>query len=87
MADRTLLQQPTLPGMVDGVISLDPPTLQCRDCGNTWTDGGRRGSIGLAVILSGCSGWGFVVTRCEHDRVRRCGDCNAAHRAQHQEAP
>lgn len=79
-----MLPQPTLPGKVDGVISLDPPMLQCYDCGEVWADGGRRNSIGFAVVLSGCRGWGFLV-RCKHEKVRRCGDCNAAHRAEHGE--
>ena len=77
-------QQPTLPGKVDGIISLDPPILQCRDCGATWTDGGRRDSIAYAVIQSGNHGWGFLV-RCRHEKIRRCGDCNAAHRAEYGE--
>lgn len=83
-----MLQQPTLPGSVDGIISLDPPTLQCRDCGETFTAyserTGRYSRIAMTVILSGCEGWGF--TRCGHDKIRRCGDCNAAHRAEHGEA-
>jgi len=74
-----MLPQPTVPGKVDGIISLDPPAIQCGECGEVWTDGNR---IGLAVILSGAAGWGFLVRNCSHDLMRRCGDCNLAHRAE-----
>ena len=74
-----MLPQPTLPGKVDGIVSLDPPMIQCHDCGEVWTEGR---TIGFAVVLSGCHGWGFLVARCPHEKVRRCGDCNAAHRAE-----
>lgn len=80
-----MLQQPTLPGLVDGIIGLDPTTLQCRDCGETWTAWsearGRFYGPAMTVILSSHHGWGFLV-RCSHEKVRRCGECNAAHRAE-----
>ena len=83
-----MLQQPTLPGLVDGIIGLDPCTLQCRDCGEIWTawSDARQEFYwpAMTVLLSGNAGWGFL-TRCGHDKVRRCGDCNAAHRAEHGE--
>lgn len=65
----TTPQRPTLPGKVDGIISMDPFTLQCRDCGETYV--GERPA--LSVILSG-----FHFHVCEgRDGVRRCPECLA----------
>ena len=44
----------------------------------------RSQRTAFAVILSGCSGWGFPI-RCKHEKVRRCGSCNEAHRREHDE--
>lgn len=83
-----MLQQPTVPDKVDGIICLDPPTLQCRDCGLTFTATsertGRNYPLSVTVILSGCEGWGFCgCSRSTGSKLRRCGDCNSAHRATH----
>jgi len=83
-----MLQQPTLPGKVDGIISLNPTTIQCRDCGETWTAWDERRQRyyppAMTIILSSHAGWGFL-TRCSHEKVRRCGEGNAAHRREHGE--
>jgi len=84
-----MLQQPTVAGKIDGIICLDPPTLQCRDCGETWTAGSERGQfyrMSVTVILSGCEGWGFMCRDRGCPVVRRCGACNTAHLAEHGEA-
>lgn len=86
-----MLPQPTLPGLVDGIISLDPTTLQCHDCGETWTAfserTGRHFGPALTILLSGAEGWGFLRIGCKHEKVRRCGDCNAAHQRDHDSPP
>ena len=48
---------PTLPGMVEGIVSMDPPTLQCQECGvlDTLEAHGMRSDkdrIGLLIVLS-----------------------------------
>lgn len=64
-------QLPTVPGKVDGVVSLSPFTLQCRDCGATAVM--ESGRIATFVILSG-----YHFHACEgRDGVRRCPDCLA----------
>lgn len=78
-----LLQQPNLPGKVDGIIALDPPTLQCRDCGEVWTSRSERTQrphgLATTVTLSHCHGWAFC-RHCGPGGVRRCGACHKAHR-------
>lgn len=41
--------RPDLPGKVHGIVSLDPPTVQCDGCGWTYS----RTNLGLAVLTSG----------------------------------
>lgn len=79
MTQQLELPRPTLPDCAPGIVSLDPPTLQCHDCGATYTDEKARGRIGWTVIFSAGQGWGFLY-HCEHPKVRRCGDCNQTHR-------
>lgn len=71
MTDQ-LLQQPTIPGKVDGFISVDPWQIQCRECGviTTKPDESR---IAIWVILA-------RFTFCPVDNVRRCPECRADHR-------
>lgn len=45
-----LLQQPTIPGKVDGIIGWDPCVLQCRECGETATQ--DRRSVATFIILA-----------------------------------
>lgn len=35
MTDTLPMLLPTLPGKVDGIVSEDPPTVQCQDCAAT----------------------------------------------------
>lgn len=90
-AGAQMLPQPHLPRYVPGIVSIDPPTLQCGDCGliyaATSEHTGRPYGLSLTVILSGCEGWGFCACTRGTDRshVRRCGACNEAHRATHEE--
>ena len=70
MNDRAMLQQPTLPGKVDGVIGWDPLVLQCRECGETYTQTERTAA--MAVILSG-----FHFHTCEPGSGRKCPECLA----------
>lgn len=69
------LQQPTLPGKVEGIIGWEPLELQCRDCGDVYT--GERKHPAADIILSG-----FHFHRCEgRDGKRRCPSCLAAVKA------
>lgn len=51
---------PTVPGCVDGIVSLSPAIIQCRECGVTDTcesvglpsKAGERGELAIVVILS-----------------------------------
>lgn len=59
--------KPTLPGHLDGIVDLDPPTVQCSGCGATHT----ARTIGLAVLGSGM--------RFHHgDNRRLCLECRRA---------
>lgn len=70
MTNTLPLLLPTVPDMVSGIVSLDPFTLQCADCGDT-ASGERPAST---VILSG-----FHFHVCEgRDGVRRCPTCLTA---------
>jgi hypothetical protein len=44
-------QLPTMPGLVDGIVSLDPPQIQCRGCGVIAT--GVTGKAALLVLTAG----------------------------------
>lgn len=59
---------PTVPGKVSGIVSLDPPTVQCHQCRATHTEP----QLGLCVILSG-----YRFHTCEKNPVRLCRDCMA----------
>lgn len=48
-SDELPMLRPDLPGFVHGIVSVDPPTVQCDGCG--WTYSHAR--MALAVILSG----------------------------------
>lgn len=62
---------PTVPGRVHGIVSLNPPTVQCDGCGRTHTDR----TLALAVLQSGIQ---FHPPGVDDDR-RLCRDC--AHQA------
>lgn len=61
--------QPDLPGYVHGIISTDPPTVQCDGCGVT-----RSGATWAhAVLLSG------ILFNTRNDDPRRlCKECRDA---------
>lgn len=70
-----MLQLPTVPGLVDGIVSRDPWALQCRECGLVAVKPDNR-RVSTFVILSG---YRFHI--CERDTgesKRRCPDCLAA---------
>lgn len=63
-------QLPTVEGRVDGVVSLDPPMLQCRGCGVVHTD--RPGKLALLILTSN------IIFHVGDGRTRRlCADCRA----------
>ena len=37
MSDTLPLLPPTVPGKVHGIVSVDPPTVQCDGCAATYT--------------------------------------------------
>lgn len=71
MSAIQMLQRPTLPDKVDGVVGWDPLELQCRECGELF-DGERR-SKAADIILSG---FHFHICEGRHG-IRRCPTCLA----------
>ena len=57
--------RPDLPGKVHGIVSLDPPTVQCDGCGYTYSNP----HLGLAVLTSG------IQFHPRHPGRRLCRDC------------
>jgi hypothetical protein len=45
---ETVEQLPTKPGLVDGIVSMDPPQVQCRGCGVIAT--GVTGKVALLIL-------------------------------------
>lgn len=69
MTQLALALLPDLPGLVHGIVSLDPPTIQCDGCGYVYT----RPHLAHAVILSGI---GFNARAAQRgDRRRLCVHC------------
>lgn len=68
MSDLALFPalQPDLPGYVHGIISTDPPTVQCDGCGVT-----RSGQTWAHAVLLG----DIVFSTRSTDRRRLCGSC------------
>ena len=62
---------PDVPGCVHGIVSLDPPTIQCDGCGKTYS---RPGLLSWAIILSGIT----FDPRLGYDGGRLCRDCGKA---------
>lgn len=58
---------PDIPGKVHGLVSLDPPTVQCDGCGLLYS----RSHLGLAVLTSGIT----FNLRAENDHRRMCAQC------------
>ena len=71
MTDTLPLLLPTVPGKVHGIVSLDPPTVQCDACAATYT----APTLARAVLGSGF----HFNPRREHDKRRLCEAC--AHEA------
>lgn len=64
------VQLPTVPGCVDGIVSLDPPRVQCRGCGVIAS--GAPGKLALLVLT--CR----IHFHVADGRTRRlCADCRA----------
>lgn len=65
-------RRPDLPGVVHGIVSLDPPRIQCDGCGHVHE--GAPGRLALAVIVSGIR---FNPRRyaAGTDRRRLCESC------------
>jgi len=69
--ERLLVPLPDVPGLVHGIVSVDPPMVQCDGCGLVATGPAGRG--GLTVILADITfdrGDGFT--------ERLCGECRRA---------
>jgi hypothetical protein len=69
-------QLPTMPGLVDGIVSLDPPQVQCRGCGVIATgESHPRGShIALNLVILTCR----ILFHVADGRTKRlCADCRA----------
>ena len=67
--ERLLVPMDDLPGYVHGIVSLDPPMVQCDTCGTVATGD----SLALTVLTSGIHFDAF-----DHHSTRRCRDCWAA---------
>ena len=70
MTDTLPLLLPTLPGKAHGIVSLDPPTVQCDACAATYT----APTLARAVIDSEF----HFNPRRAHDPRRLCRDCAKA---------
>jgi hypothetical protein len=63
-------QLPTMPGLVDGIVSMDPPRVQCRGCGVIAT--GVTGKAALLILTSG------ILFHVADGRTKRlCAACRA----------
>jgi len=67
MTQPPLVLLPDIPGLVHGIVSLNPPTIQCDGCGITYS----HPSTAHAVITSGIQ---FHHT---HPELRLCRDCRS----------
>jgi hypothetical protein len=70
VGDSSPAQLPTLEGCVDGIVSREPPMLQCRGCGVVHI--GQSGKLALLVVTSS------IHFHVGDGRTRRlCADCRA----------
>ena len=67
MSDTLPIILPTVPGRVEGIVSLDPPMVQCQGCGATYA--GR--TLGLTVLRSN-------ILFHQHRSPRLCKACRLA---------
>lgn len=58
---------PDVPGFIHGIVSLDPPTVQCDGCGHLHS----RPNVGLAVLTSRI----IFNARATGDARRMCTSC------------
>lgn len=66
--ERLLVPLPDVPDLVHGIVSTDPPKVQCDGCGLVAT--GTR--LGVLVLTCGIR---FNSRRYDHDPRRLCEDC------------
>lgn len=79
--DALPVQWPTLPGKVEGIVSLDPCTIQCRGCGtvdNPETLRLRPDRVAMVIILSRIRFHPTVWTTGHEDNPRLCRECRLA---------
>ena len=80
MTDTATLpaQLPTLPDKVEGIVCLDPFTIQCRGCGTTDTEHTVRAPKGkphLTVMFSRIRFHPTTWTTGDTDNPRLCAPC------------
>lgn len=78
--EQTMRLLPTVPGKVEGIVNLDPPTLQCQECGelDTLEAHGMRSDperLGLLVVLSKTHFHGQTWPDGHTDNPRLCRSC------------
>ena len=66
--DRILVPFPDIPGKVHGIVSLDPPKVQCDGCGLVAT------GTHLNLLILTC---GIKFNPRSGDSRRLCADCRA----------
>ena len=72
--ERLLVPLPDVEGCVHGIVSLEPPKVQCDGCGLVAT--GVDVALSVLIILCGIR---FNTLRYGHGDDRRlCSDCRAA---------
>lgn len=74
-------QRPTLPGMVEGIVCLEPFTIQCRECGAVDTQESVRAPASrphVTVLLSSIRFHPTVWTTGHTDNPRLCKACRQA---------
>jgi hypothetical protein len=69
--DRLLLPLPDVDGLVHGIVSVDPPRVQCDGCGLVAT--GQAGTLALTVMF--CD---ILFSHRDRFTRRLCGDCRKA---------
>jgi hypothetical protein len=69
--ERLLVPMSDMPGLVHGIVSIDPPMVQCDGCGLVATGPAGRG--GLTVILAD-----ITFDSSDDFTARLCADCRKA---------
>jgi hypothetical protein len=60
------IPRPTVPGYVHGIVSLNPPTVQCDGCGHEHTER----TLNLTILVSG-----IMFDPIKRDGLRLCRAC------------